>query len=59
MFESPKPKTKMIPNDIYNGLTTPCGLMWNSQNYSCAYDALFTMLLSIWHENPSKMKKAI
>jgi hypothetical protein len=56
MFENPKPKKKLKPNDIYNGLTIPCGLMWDSQNYSCAYDALFTILLSIWHENPQRCK---
>jgi len=47
MFENPKPKKKLKPNDIYNGLTIPCGLMWDSQNYSCAYDALFTILFGM------------
>ncbi|KAF9470388.1 hypothetical protein BDN70DRAFT_772887, partial [Pholiota conissans] len=30
----------------------PLGLMWDSINYSCAYDALFTILYNVWHDNP-------
>lgn len=28
------------------------GLKWDSQNYSCAYDAYFTVMYSIWAANP-------
>ncbi|KAJ7286585.1 hypothetical protein C8J57DRAFT_1216742 [Mycena rebaudengoi] len=28
--------------------------MWGRINYSCAYDALFTILYDIWQEHPSK-----
>ncbi|KAJ6623684.1 hypothetical protein B0H10DRAFT_1786085 [Mycena sp. CBHHK59/15] len=30
----------------------PVGLIWDSTNYSCAYDALFTSLACLWSENP-------
>jgi hypothetical protein len=32
------------------------GLVWDGDNYSCAYDALLTILLSIWSQNPSEWK---
>jgi len=34
----------------------PLGLIWDGENYSCAYDAVFTILLAIWTQNPSKWK---
>jgi hypothetical protein len=30
----------------------PVGLIWDSDNYSCAYDTLFTILYDIWLSNP-------
>ncbi|KAH7905818.1 hypothetical protein BJ138DRAFT_975675, partial [Hygrophoropsis aurantiaca] len=30
------------------------GLKWDSVNYSCAYDSLFTILFQIWLENPHR-----
>ena len=35
----------------------PLGIMWDESNYSCAYDALFTVLFCIWTENPTKWRK--
>jgi hypothetical protein len=35
----------------------PSGIMWDEVNYSCAYDALFTVLFFIWTENPTKWKQ--
>jgi len=35
---------------------SPLGLVWDGDNYSCAYDALFTILLSIWSQDPLKLK---
>jgi hypothetical protein len=35
---------------------SPIGLIWDGENYSCAYDALFTILLSVWSENPTVWK---
>ena len=29
----------------------PKGFIWDGNNYSCAYDALFTVLYDIWNEN--------
>jgi len=31
----------------------PIGLIWDSQDHSCAYDALFTILGDIWVFNPT------
>jgi hypothetical protein len=31
-----------------NDSSTPFGLIWDGDNYSCAYDALFTVLYEIW-----------
>jgi len=28
--------------------SSPAGLVWDSDNYSCAYDALFTVLYELW-----------
>ena len=35
----------------------PQGLIWDGQNYSCAYDSVMTILLSIWSQNPVKWKR--
>lgn len=54
------PKSKKIRIDEGNVLTTtsdPLGLLWDADNYSCAYDALFTVLLSIYFYKPSVWKE--
>ncbi|KAJ7697106.1 hypothetical protein B0H16DRAFT_1350276 [Mycena metata] len=30
----------------------PVGLIWDSMNYTCSYDALLTPLACLWNENP-------
>ena len=30
----------------------PVGLEWNGEDYSCAYDTLFTTLYDIWTQKP-------
>ena len=32
-------------------------MIHDGNNYSCAYDALFTILFNIWATNPEKWKK--
>jgi hypothetical protein len=39
-------------NDVYS--YEPQGPIWDSVNYSCAYDALFSILWNVWQENPTK-----
>jgi len=34
----------------------PRGFIWDSENYSCAYDSVMTILLSVWSEDPTKWK---
>ena len=35
----------------------PPSTQWDGDNYSCAYDALFSILFNIWVSNPKKWKK--
>jgi len=37
----------------------PKGLIWDPDNYSCAYDALFTIMHSIWTTQPPKWKERL
>ncbi|KAJ7934533.1 hypothetical protein B0H13DRAFT_1591482, partial [Mycena leptocephala] len=30
---------------------SPLGIIWDAQNYSCAYYALFTIFTNIWLDN--------
>ena len=41
----------------FNEDDTPPDTQWDENNYSCAYDALFTILFSIWATKPKKWKK--
>src|ERR1700677_3459989 len=42
-------KTKAAPMVIASeDFSKPSGLIWDGDNYSCAYDALFTILYDIW-----------
>ncbi|KAF6751743.1 hypothetical protein DFP72DRAFT_816147 [Ephemerocybe angulata] len=34
---------------VGNEAETPKGFIWDSRSYSCAYDALFTVLFNIWY----------
>ncbi|KAF8229200.1 hypothetical protein L208DRAFT_1287682, partial [Tricholoma matsutake] len=36
---------------------TPVGITWDSENYSCAYDAIFSILCDVWIQNPKKWTK--
>jgi hypothetical protein len=36
---------------------TPPGTQWDENNYSCAYDALFTILFNIWATKPKRNGK--
>jgi len=41
--------TKKFPRS--STVSKPRGLLWDGDNYSCAYDALFTVLYYIWKDN--------
>ena len=45
-------KRPRINLDVQNQ-DAPIGLIWDSEDYSCAYDALFTILGDIWVYSPS------
>src|SRR5882762_2675905 len=40
-----------------NNSSSPSGLVWDGDNYSCAYDVLFTVLYKIWSTNVKKIQK--
>ena len=54
MLDSKRPR---VCEDSGNEPPAPLGLKWDSENYSCAYDSVLTIFLSIWKQNPSKWKK--
>ena len=41
----------------YDENEAPPGIVWDGGNYSCAYDALFSILYNIWVSKPKKWKK--
>jgi hypothetical protein len=41
-------KSKAAQIIIASGSSSPSGLIWDGDDYSCAYDALFTILYEIW-----------
>ena len=53
----PEPKKIKAHADARDEILVPRGLVWDSENYSCAYDSVLTVLLSIWMQNPSAWKK--
>jgi hypothetical protein len=54
--DGPRKKQRFTTSDEDNALAPP-GSQWNGDNYSCAYDALFTILFNIWASKPKKWKK--
>ncbi|KAJ7429103.1 hypothetical protein FB451DRAFT_1071521 [Mycena latifolia] len=52
-LEPPTPGRSIIPNPTRN-TESPLGLIWDSTNYSCGYDAFFTPLRAIWADDPSR-----
>jgi hypothetical protein len=59
--ENKKRKVKDIDDDLYTPnkklkkgfnpdvpCKSPVGMIWDSSNYSCAYDSLFTILYQVW-----------
>ncbi|KIM74020.1 hypothetical protein PILCRDRAFT_52053, partial [Piloderma croceum F 1598] len=53
VLKKAKTITVTVNDDLGQG---PLGFIWDGENYSCAYDAVFTILLAIWTQNPSKWK---
>jgi hypothetical protein len=44
---------------IFEEDDTPPGTQWDENDYSCAYDALFTILFNIWTAKPKKKMEKI
>ncbi|KAJ7109034.1 hypothetical protein C8R43DRAFT_1161765, partial [Mycena crocata] len=40
------------PMESFERRLSPIGLVWDSSDYSCGYDAFFTIMANIWIENP-------
>jgi hypothetical protein len=49
-------RIKLSPEFYFNEtiLNEPKGLIWDGENYRCAYDALFSVLWDIWLAEPTK-----
>jgi len=54
MGQTDQTKTKLTNFDEDD---TPPGTQWDGNNYSCAYDALFSILFNIWTTKPKKWKQ--
>jgi hypothetical protein len=48
------PKKKKRRLTVHNTQIGPVGLIWDAQNYSCAYDSLLTIFFDIWLYDPQK-----
>lgn len=49
-----KNKGQPISDPVIPLLTAPVGLRWDSSNYSCSYDALFTIMHGIWSHDVAR-----
>jgi hypothetical protein len=43
-----------IQSSVNDMVICPKGLVWNNTNYSCAYDALVSILYQLWCQDPHK-----
>ena len=51
----PKKKSKITPVEVQDpDIDSPQGLTWDSENWSCAYDAIIGILYNIWIQDPSQ-----
>ena len=50
-------KKRKISKSNDDSLEAPLGLQWDSDDYSCSYDALFGILYNVWVSNPEKWCK--
>ena len=46
------PTVKIVREEPTCNSSVPLGLIWDHNNYSCAYDSLFTILYNIWTDSP-------
>jgi hypothetical protein len=49
-----KKKKIKVSSSSDNTQISPVGLSWDSKDWSCTYDAIFTILHDIWIQNPNK-----
>ena len=56
-LNSDQPKLKKIRGSFGPTPEIPVGILWDSINYSCSYDSLFTILCEIWIYNPKSWTK--
>ena len=51
------PKKKKAKLSFISTQDSPVGIIWDAKNYSCAYDAMFSILCDVWIQNPKKWTK--
>ncbi|THU83190.1 hypothetical protein K435DRAFT_689995, partial [Dendrothele bispora CBS 962.96] len=49
-----KKRRKIDQNETHQRINTMHGMIWDSNNWSCPYDAIFTILFNLWQEDPGK-----
>ncbi|KAJ7115122.1 hypothetical protein C8R43DRAFT_902899 [Mycena crocata] len=47
----PAPYAESVSLALSDASYAPCGLIWDSVNHSCGYDAIVTILANIWRED--------
>lgn len=50
-------KKKKVKLSFIPSQESPVGIIWDADNYSCAYDAIFTVLCNIWIQDTKKWTK--
>jgi hypothetical protein len=53
-LHSKKKRKTMNASDENTVPLCPLGLKWDGDNYSCAYDAFFSILWNIWIDDPER-----
>jgi hypothetical protein len=51
------PKKKKPRTSVADEQDSPIGLRWDPNDWSCAYDAIFTILCDVWIQNPNKWSR--
>lgn len=54
VFQQDQSNMVHVPSSAVDMIVHPKGLIWDSTNYSCAYDAFFSVLYQLWHQDPNR-----
>ncbi len=54
VFQQDQSNMVHVPSSAVDMIDHSKGLIWDSTNYSCAYDAFFSVLYQLWHQDPNR-----